>query len=56
MPNRAYACRYEGPTCSIDVNECVRATGGCLANAGCINLPGSFRCVCFAGYTGEQYF
>lgn len=45
--------RYEGPSCSIDINECVRGTAGCAANAGCINTEGSYRCQCYFGYQGE---
>lgn len=33
-------CRFEGPTCSIDINECVRGTDNCAANAACINTQG----------------
>ena len=31
------ACRFEGPKCDIDINECVRGTDDCTANAACIN-------------------
>ena len=34
------ACRFEGPTCNIDINECVRGTDTCAANAACINTQG----------------
>ena len=50
-----------GETCSAgyvlvdgvcqDVDECTTAT--CDANASCVNQPGSFACVCNAGYTGD---
>lgn len=36
---------YEGPTCSDDVNECLRFSGtelGCQNDATCINYPGSY--------------
>ena len=47
--------RYEGPTCSIDINECVRGTSGCASNAGCINSAGSYHCKCFFGYSGAVW-
>ena len=28
-------------------------TDNCDANADCTNTPGSFNCVCNAGYTGD---
>lgn len=36
---------YEGPTCSLDVNECARFAGtdlGCQNGATCLNTPGSY--------------
>ena len=47
--------RYEGPSCSIDINECVRGTAGCAANAGCINTQGSYRCQCYFGFQGKGF-
>jgi len=35
---------------SVDVDECREMTGVC-ANGDCINLLGSFNCICHAGYT-----
>ena len=32
----------------VDINECLVANGGCATN--CVNLAGSFRCGCGAGY------
>ena len=46
------ACRFEGPRCDIDIIECVRATAGCSANAGCTNSAGGFACACNWGYAG----
>ena len=54
MCTRKTLRRYEGPSCSIDINECVRGTAGCAANAGCINTQGSYRCRCYFGYQGEE--
>ncbi len=49
-----HVCRYEGPGCNIDVNECVRGTSGCAAHAGCTNTNGSFVCACDYGYSGKR--
>jgi len=38
-----------------DVDECNRNNGGCDISATCINVPGSVRCVCDDGYTGDDY-
>ena len=53
-PPQVLSCsgRYEGPSCEIDINECVRATAGCAANAGCINTDGGYQCKCYWGYDG----
>lgn len=40
---------YEGPTCELDVNECLQFRGtdlGCQNGAKCINFFGGFRCEC----------
>eukprot|EP00117_Sycon_ciliatum_P002421 scpid7190/ scgid3720/ Fibrillin-1 len=42
----------DNPTC-VDVNECL--DNPCSPNARCINEPGSFRCVCLDGYTGDGF-
>ena len=39
-------CRYEGPGCTIDIDECVRGTAGCNPNAVCVNKPGGARHMC----------
>ncbi|XP_048463766.1 uncharacterized protein LOC109933519 [Rhincodon typus] len=36
-----------------DVNECVSGSHDCHSLASCFNSPGSFQCVCEAGYTGD---
>ena len=33
-----------------DVNECELATLGCSNSAECVNVPGTYTCVCSAGY------
>ena len=35
-----------------DVNEC-EGEDPCSANANCVNIPGSFTCTCYEGYTGD---
>ena len=37
------------------MDECNRNNGGCDISATCINVPGSVRCVCDDGYTGDGY-
>ncbi|KAH9488617.1 hypothetical protein Btru_061290 [Bulinus truncatus] len=39
---------WDSDYCSVDIDEC--STVSCPANAKCINSPGSYRCVCHAGY------
>ena len=36
----------------LDINECV-TQNPCNINADCTNTPGSFECVCEAGYSGD---
>ena len=35
-----------GQYCENDINECMLSTPACYAPATCINLPGTFRCIC----------
>ncbi|XP_076646290.1 uncharacterized protein LOC143355396 [Halictus rubicundus] len=39
----------------VDVNECTRSTHDCSSEDGemCINMPGSYKCVCKFGYMHE---
>lgn len=50
----AAGCRYEGPDCNININECVRGTDNCPANSGCVDSDGGFSCPCYWGYQGMQ--
>ena len=34
-------CRFEGPGCDVDINECVRGTDNCASNAACLNTQGT---------------
>eukprot|EP00884_Botryococcus_braunii_P009399 jgi/Botrbrau1/18460/Bobra.0072s0043.1 len=45
---------YEGPSCNIDINECVRQTDDCSPNSACINTNGGFKCQCYWGYSGNS--
>ena len=38
---------------TTDDNVCTMGTNNCHANAECTNTPGSFSCVCVAGYSGD---
>ena len=49
-------CRFEGPECNVDINECLRQTMQCAPNAGCINTEGAYNCTCWPGYTGTACF
>lgn len=46
---------YEGPNCTVDINECARGTAGCDANAGCANAPGAYACACHQGFSGDGF-
>ena len=37
----------------VDVNECSASLPVCDINADCKNTPGSYRCSCKAGLTGD---
>ena len=43
---------FEGANCEIDINECEDNTDECK-NGLCKNLPGSYECDCYSGYTGN---
>lgn len=54
-----FACtcpaNFEGPTCSLDRNECAAFAGtdlGCQNGATCENTYGSYQCVCAPGWKG----
>ena len=48
-------CRFEGPRCTQDINECVRGTSGCHPNATCTNTNGGYSCRCPPGYAGNGF-
>ena len=41
----------EGPRCDLNINECLRSTHDCPANAACVDLEGGFSCICHWGFT-----
>lgn len=46
---------WEGPQCTVDINECNRYAGtdlGCQHGATCLNLPGTYQCDCTNGWHG----
>lgn len=43
----------EGPDCTSPINECVRGTSDCDANAACIDTDTAFECRCHYGFTGD---
>ncbi len=47
-----YACAGTPSVCA-DIDECAQGTDGCDINAQCVNLVGSYQCVCNPGYTGN---
>lgn len=54
-----YACDcastgYTGPECSEDVDECLTQKSICWASRICVNVPGSYKCVCPDGYCGHN--
>ena len=36
-----------------DIDECALGTDDCDFNADCQNVPGSYRCICRAGFEGD---
>ena len=51
---KAWQCRFEGPNCNVDINECVRGTSNCGTNSSCSNTVGGFTCTCWHGFTGSE--
>lgn len=39
----------------LDSNECICDNGGCFIYVDCINLLGSYKCVCEEGFKGDGY-
>lgn len=45
----------EDPPHCVDVDECQIGTSTCDIHAVCINYPGSYRCECPPGHSGDGY-
>ncbi|XP_043479110.1 cubilin-like isoform X2 [Leptopilina heterotoma] len=48
---------FEGPFCSIDVDECMKYKNtdlGCQNGATCHNIFGSYECICSPGWYGKD--
>ncbi|XP_076468740.1 uncharacterized protein LOC143299430 [Babylonia areolata] len=43
---------WEGPSCDVDINECLQ--GPCFNGAPCTNLDGSYECRCPDGVIGKN--
>lgn len=41
---------------TLDINECSLGLDDCHSNAECINIKGSFNCICKRGYQGNGSF
>lgn len=39
----------------IDVNECTEGRQVCGYGAECLNAPGSYKCICPHGYSGDPF-
>lgn len=38
----------------VDINECGRSST-CGINAKCLNVPGSYKCICPQGFSGKGH-
>lgn len=41
------------PTVCTDIDQCTEQTDNCDSNATCMNIPGTFLCMCNSGFTGD---
>ena len=39
----------------VDISECERELDDCDPNANCINIYGSYSCICNTGFTGDGF-
>uniref|UniRef100_A0AC34RER1 Uncharacterized protein n=1 Tax=Panagrolaimus sp. JU765 TaxID=591449 RepID=A0AC34RER1_9BILA len=46
---------YRGSSCYEDINECEERIANCHQQANCSNIPGSFKCICKPGYSGDGF-
>ncbi len=46
---------YTGPTCNVDIDECIEGSHTCHQEATCENTEGGFNCTCGSGYEGNGF-
>jgi Notch-like protein len=55
----AYVCTcnkgWQDFNCDYDINECFIGTHHCVAEARCVNTPGTYNCRCLSGYGGDGF-
>jgi hypothetical protein len=44
---------FSGSDCADDINECTNGSAKCNAASSCINIEGSYECVCPSGFEGD---
>ena len=49
----SFVCSFYCILYYLDINECNNGYHDCSENASCVNTPGSFKCTCKPGYTGD---
>uniref|UniRef100_A0A5F8GBW2 Fibrillin 3 n=1 Tax=Monodelphis domestica TaxID=13616 RepID=A0A5F8GBW2_MONDO len=45
----------KGTTGCTDIDECALGAHNCDARASCVNVPGTFRCMCQSGWVGDGF-
>lgn len=54
QPPNAHTWGLRAP-CPTDLDECAFWEHGCSLRADCLNVPGSYRCVCRQGFMGDGF-
>ena len=47
---------WTGSNCNSDINECLIGTAHCQATAVCVNIPGTYLCLCGDGSGAEDCY
>ena len=47
---------WTGINCATDVNECTAGTSECTPGATCVNVPGTYLCICGDGSGDEDCY